>query len=438
MRIDINESEIFKKLIEQNYNKQLIIPPLGITIDSRLHKPGDIYIPLVGENFDGHDFIPQISKNKPSLIVSEKKISIKSVLNVKNNREFVRNITKIWRYKFNLKLVGITGSNGKTTTKDLAFHVISPSKNCFKTEKNYNTVLSSPLSFLSITKSQKVALIEMGTNQPGEIKSICDVLQPNIGLITNISNAHTEKFNSIKNIAIEKSQLFNCLPTNGIAIVNSDDHFISKMKTNAKQITYGFNGTPEFFGEIIEDNKLLINGNLIRLPYSGFSMAQNSLAVFALSTIIGIPINKIIKRIENFKLPTGRGQLINRNGIKIIDDSYNANPTSMITGLNRLIQSESNRKIAILGDMFELGNIEKESHEKIAKFLLNEQIDMIILIGKCMKNVQSILNENSNSYWFESHNKLINFLNDVIKKGDLVYVKGSRGMRMEKIIEGIN
>jgi UDP-N-acetylmuramoyl-tripeptide--D-alanyl-D-alanine ligase len=438
MRIEINEPELLKKMIEQNYNKQLIIPPIGITIDSRLHKSGDMYIPLVGDNFDGHDFISQVLNNKPSLIVSEKKINLEPILNVKNNREFIRDITTVWRNKFDLKLVGFTGSNGKTTTKDLAFHVISPTINCFKTKKNYNTVLSSPLSFLSITKSQKVALIEMGTNQPGEIKSICDVLQPNIGLITNISNAHTEKFNSKKNIAIEKSELFNCLSIDGIAIINSDDPFISEMKTNAKKITYGFKGAPDFCGEIIEDNKLVVNGHLIHLPYSGFSMAQNSLAVFALSSVIGISTNKIINRIENFILPKGRGQIINKNGIKIIDDSYNANPTSMITGLNRLIQSESNRKIAILGDMFELGNLEKESHEKIANYLLKSQIDIIILIGKCMKNVQSKITKYSNSFWFESNINLIEFLNNNIEKGDLIYVKGSRGMEMENIIEGIN
>jgi len=439
MRIEIFENELFKKLLEQNYNIKLSNPPIGVAIDSRLHQKGDVYIPIVGENFDGHDFIPQINNNSPSLIISEKNINSEfPILQVENNRETVRQIVNLWRNQLNSKIIGITGSNGKTTTKDLAYHVISPSIESFKTDKNYNTVLSSPLSFLSAKQSQKVAIIEMGTNQPGEIKSICDVFEPNIGLITNVSNAHAENFNSIEDIGMEKGYLFNCLKKDGIAIVNNDDKLISKIFTNAKKITYGFNSKVDFLGIQIGERKLSVNGIEINLPFSGFAFAQNALAVFALSSVLGIDEKLIAKRISDFNLPKGRGQILKINDITIIDDTYNANPSSMIAGLSRLINRDAKRKIAILGDMFELGPFEQNAHEDIGKFLLNASIDLVITTGERMKFAHQILKENKASYWFESKSEIIEYLNKNLAENDLVYLKGSRSMQMEKIIEGLN
>ena len=439
MRIEIFENEIFKKLIEQNYNINLSNPPIGVAIDSRLHQKGDIYIPIVGENFDGHNFIPQINNNSPSLIISEKNINSEfPILQVENNRETVRQIVNLWRNQLNSKIIGITGSNGKTTTKDLAYHVISPSIESFKTDKNYNTVLSSPLSFLSAKQSQKVAIIEMGTNQPGEIKSICDVFEPNIGLITNVSNAHAENFNSIEDIGTEKGYLFKCLKKDGIAIVNNDDKLVSKINTNAKKITYGFNSKVDFLGIQIGERKLSVNGIEINLPFSGFAFAQNALAVFALSSVLGIDEKLIANRISDFNLPKGRGQILKINDITIIDDTYNANPSSMIAGLSRLINRDAKRKIAILGDMFELGQLEQNAHEEIGKFLLNAPIDLIITTGDRMKFAHQILKENKASYWFESKSEIIDYLNKNLVENDLVYLKGSRSMQMEKIIEGLN
>ena len=439
MRIDLNEPELFKKLLEQTFNKQMEFIPKGITIDSRLHKPGDVFIPISGEKFNGYDFISEICKNNPSLIISEKDIGIESpLLKVKNNREFIREIVGLWRKKLDTKIIGITGSNGKTTTKDLAHHVISTTLDCFKTDKNYNTVLSSPLSFLSAKQSQNVALIEMGTNQPGEIKSICEVFQPNIGLITNISNAHIENFYSINDIANEKGYLFKCLPKDGIAIINNDDPLINKLQTNSKKVSYGFKGNPNYFGYLNNDDQLTINNTSICLPSSGITMAQNTLAVFALADIIGIPKNYIIEKIENFELPVGRGRLIDKNGISIIDDTYNANPVSMFAGLNKLINKNTNRKIAILGDMFELGDSEKESHESIGKFLITAPIDIVILTGIRMKFAYNLIRNKKNSFWFETKDQIVEFLNSTIEKGDLLYIKGSRSMSMEKIIEKLD
>ena len=438
MRIEIFENEIFKKLIEQNYNINLYNPPIGVAIDSRVHQKGDIYIPIVGENFDGHNFIPQINNNSPSLIISEKNINSEfPILQVENNRETVRQIVNLWRNQLNSKIIGITGSNGKTTTKDLAYHVISPSIESFKTDKNYNTVLSSPLSFLSAKQSQKVAIIEMGTNQPGEINSICDIYNPDIGLITNISNAHIGNFKSNQEIAIEKGRLFNSLPKGGFAIINNDDNYIPTIKTNAKKITYGFNGSTDFKGNIIDSVNITVNKQKIKLPVSGFAMAQNALAIFTLSSILGIKNNEIAEFISSFNLPKGRGQILKIQNIEIIDDSYNANPVSMIDGLRRLSKIKAKRKIAILGDMFELGKTELESHEKIGKFLSSSNLELILTIGSRMKYAHKIVKDIKTAYWFKSKEEIIDFIKKIKKKGDLIYIKGSRSMAMEKIIEGL-
>ena len=439
MRIEINEHKLLKTLIEQNYNINFSSNPVGLTIDSRLFQKNDIYLPIVGENFDGHDFIEEISFKNPSLIISEKNIEVDApILKVENNRETLRKIVQLWRKKLNTKIIGITGSNGKTTTKELAYHVISPSMECFKTDKNYNTVLSSPLSFLSAKQSQNVALIEMGTNQPGEIKSICEAFNPDIGLITNISNAHAENFDSLQDIANEKGNLFKILNENGIAIINGDDPFLANIETKAQKITYGFNGNFDFNGKQIDLKTIEINGKKIDLPASGFAMAQNSLAVFTLAKILGLNENDICNKISDFDLPSGRGQIIKKNRIQIIDDSYNANPSSMIAGLKRLIERKANRKIAILGDMFELGKFEGKSHIEIGKLLLESPVDIVITTGENMKYAHEILNKKQNTFWFETKNEIIEFLKNKTENGDLLYIKGSRGMQMEKIIEGLS
>tara|TARA_B100001029_G_scaffold178484_1_gene185347 strand:+ start:357 stop:1676 length:1320 start_codon:yes stop_codon:yes gene_type:complete len=438
MRISINETKLFKKLIEQIYNVKINILPRGITIDSRLHESGDVYLPIVGENFDGHEFISSVVENNPSLIFSEKELKLNTLtIKTDNNRQTIHKIVKAWRKKIKPKIIGITGSNGKTTTKELAYHVLSKSIDCFKTDKNFNTVLSSPLSFLSAKQSQKVALIEMGTNQPGEINSICEIYNPDIGLITNISNAHIGNFRSNQEIAIEKGRLFNSLPKDGFAIINNDDNYIPTIKTNAKKITYGFNGSTDFKGNIIDSVNITVNKQKIKLPVSGFAMAQNALAIFTLSSILGIKNNEIAEFISSFNLPKGRGQILKIQNIEIIDDSYNANPVSMIDGLRRLTKIKAKRKIAILGDMFELGKTELESHEKIGKFLSSSNLELILTIGSRMKYAHKIVKDIKTAYWFKSKEEIIDFIKKIKKKGDLIYIKGSRGMAMEKIIEGL-
>ena len=438
MRISINETKLFKKLIEQIYNVKINILPRGITIDSRLHESGDVYLPIVGENFDGHEFISSVVENNPSLIFSEKELELNTLtIKTDNNRQTIHKIVKAWRKKIKPKIIGITGSNGKTTTKELAYHVLSKSIDCFKTDKNFNTVLSSPLSFLSAKQSQKVALIEMGTNQPGEINSICEIYNPDIGLITNISNAHIGNFRSNQEIAIEKGRLFNSLPKGGFAIINNDDNYIPTIKTNAKKITYGFNGSTDFKGNIIDSVNITVNKQKIKLPVSGFAMAQNALAIFTLSSILGIKNNEIAEFISSFNLPKGRGQILKIQNIEIIDDSYNANPVSMIDGLRRLTKIKAKRKIAILGDMFELGKTELESHEKIGKFLSSSNLELILTIGSRMKYAHKIVKDIKTAYWFKSKEEIIDFIKKIKKKGDLIYIKGSRGMAMEKIIEGL-
>tara|TARA_A100000164_G_C21932519_1_gene786394 strand:- start:1128 stop:2447 length:1320 start_codon:yes stop_codon:yes gene_type:complete len=438
MRVKINESELFRKLIKENFQIKMNEIPRGITIDSRLHQSGDVYLPINGDNFDGHDFISNVLDNNPSLVISEKKLNIKfPILNTQNNRQIIHQIVAIWQKKMNSKIIGITGSNGKTTTKELAYHVLSKSIKCFKTKENYNTVLSSPLSFLSAKHSQEISLIEMGTNQPGEIKSICDVMSPEIGLITNISNAHAENFNSNKDIAIEKGNLFKSLPENGIAIINNDDKYIREIKTKARETTYGFIGEVDFKGKIINQKNISVNNQIVELPISGYAMAQNVLAVFALASTLGLKNNEINSRISSFKLPNGRGNILEIGELKIIDDTYNANPVSMIAGLRRLSNKNAKRKIAILGDMLELGSYEEESHIQIGEFLNKSNIDIILSVGDRMKLMHKKVEKNKTALWFKSNEGIINFIKDNRKDGDLIYLKGSRFMVMEKIIEGI-
>ena len=412
-------------------------PIAGLTIDSRLFEKGDMFIPIKGERDDGHNFIPDILKKQPALVVSELTLGkcCYPVFKVGNTRDYIASIAAEWRKQLDCIIIGITGSNGKTTSKELLWHILSGKMNCFKTQGNYNTVLSVPLSLLSVSKTHRAAVIEIGANKPGEVKYISSIVKPDIGLITNISHAHTEFFQSLESIVREKTELLRSLPESGIAVINSDTSIGNKGITKAKIVSFGFNGKPEFKARWIDENVISINERNVKLPYSGFAAAQNTLASFATAAAIGITVPEISDRIESFQIPEGRGEVLKINDVTIINDSYNANPASMKVGLDRLDRWQAKYKIAVLGDMFELGENEDQFHAEIGNYLKGMDINTVLFTGERMKSAFQALKGSLETHWYSSKKEISNWLNNLNNKNAVIYLKGSRGMKMEKVIE---
>ncbi|MBC8214589.1 MAG: UDP-N-acetylmuramoyl-tripeptide--D-alanyl-D-alanine ligase [Candidatus Marinimicrobia bacterium] len=441
MRVEISEKLLFMKMLKKLYPITDLANINGLTIDSRLLKSGDIYFPIKGENVDGHKFINDAVSKGASLIFSENEVDI-SISNIKIDSSVLelKKLASEWRNYFNQTFIGITGSNGKTTVKELLYSVISSSDSCMKTEGNHNNTIGLPMSLFTLDKSTNYAIIEMGAGSIGEIDYLCDIVKPEIGLITNIYDAHVEYFKNINQIASEKSSLFSALPENGIAFINMDDPFISQMTTNAKRISYGFQDNVDFSGSIKNlDNSVVlqISGVDIILPYGGQAMAQNALSVFAVASTLGISEQNIVTNIENFKAPRGRGEILQKTNFTIIDDTYNANPESTKIGLQAFLKSYPNKRhIAILGDMLELGEFEKKFHSEMGQYISKLSLDAVFGYGSLTAyTIEGINQKNIDKYHFSNKTELIDKLNNFLLPGDVIYIKGSRGMKMESIIE---
>ncbi len=441
MRVDIQNKTYFKKALNT------ILPDLklsefsGITIDSRNVKPGDIFLAFKGESTDGHNFINQAEKAGASLAIVENNIETSiHIAQVKSTRNFLNELAAAYRKNITCPLIGITGSNGKTTTKDLLSHVLSASMNTMSTRGNYNSTIGVPLSIFECGGNEDAAIIEMGASMPGEIEYICNIVQPNMGIITNIYEAHLEYFGDINEVAKTKSSLFSSLGKEGTAFINMDDPYISKMTIPCKGVEYSFTKPADYQGSLSSENQTLtINNIAINLSSPSETMGMNALAVFSIASHLGMDAHVIKTQIESFQLPSGRGNILQFQDIMVINDSYNANLESACTGINNLTSlSEGKRKIAVIGDMLELGELEKDHHQTLGKYLSEKKVDAVFAFGELTRHTIKAMN--GAAMFHQYYDDKVNLLTDLkafISEGDIIYVKGSRGMKMEEIITGL-
>jgi len=438
MRVDIKSKNEFNLLLQEKFRDDSIPSITGCSINSKNINPGDIFFALKGEQLNGHDFIGEAIGNGASLIVSDQEINQKFQhvnLYVDNVSSTVKKLAATWRNRTNCEIIGITGSNGKTSTKEILSRTLSETKSIMFSKSNYNSTIGLPMSIFEISMDNEVGILEMGANKNGEIKELAEIASPNHGLITNISNAHNEYFGSIENIAMNKIELLKSIPVSGHAFINMDDPYIKNVELNCKHITYGFKGKNDFNGKLLNDS-VKINGNIVKLPYCSMAIAQNYLAAYSVSSIFNIDYNDIIKQLENSPIYPGRGELIKKNGVVFINDSYNSNFASCTNGIKSLTKMMGNKKILVLGDMHELGDKTEEEHVKLGEFIDSANIDALFALGQYMKlTVDSIKSDKILKKHYDSKNELIETLTNYQSHGDIIYIKGSRCMKMEEILQ---
>ena len=444
MRIKINKKNVFNEMIKTLFNINLTEEINGITIDSRKVEKGDLFIPLKGNLFDGHNYISNAIENGASLVFSEIDLENLSdkVIRVKSAKNAMIDLAKNWRNKFDGEILGITGSNGKTTTKELIGHILSQNINCQYSKGNHNNTIGMPMTLMSFNPNSELTVLEMGSNSPGEITFLCEIAHPTMGLITNVNESHIEFFNTIENISIEKSALFHSLPEEGTAFVNLDDPYISTMDIKGEKITYSFNSNADFKGNIdISDNSsnLIINGTKIKLSTGSETMAQNIIAAFSIANHLGVSEKEIVNAIETFKVPPGRGEIFTLEDYIIIDDTYNASPSSAKAGIKLLSKYKSkNRRIVVIGDMKELGAECQIQHEMLGLYITEHPIDAVFAIGKSTSYMVDIIQSKGGDSWHFSNKKELSYeLKRYLQPGDVIYFKGSRSMEMESIIKEV-
>ena len=374
MRIKIHDKKKFMKLFNNIFPENKISNINGISIDSRNIQENDIFIPLKGKNHDGNDFINEVLVTKGTICLYEGKSNKNRIIPTTSNKKIISKFASIWRKNINSKIIAITGSNGKTTTKELLYHILNKKFKCGKSTGNHNSTIGLPLSFLKCMLDEEFTILELGANKPGEIKELCNIFKPNYSLITNISNAHIKNYDSLGEITKNKADIFHFLENNqSIAFINTNDDEITKIPLKCKNITYGINNPKaKFNGIIINNNILQINDFNLELDNKIAHLKDMILSVYAISNTLGVSSIDFQKYLRSFSLIGGRGNIIFVNGYQIIDDAYNANPASMYLGLNRLHgMKNKNNKILIIGDMLELGNSQSYEHEKLGKYINN-------------------------------------------------------------------
>ena len=443
MRATINHPELFTAVFESITKSKLYRPVTGLSTDSREIKEGDLYIAINGERVDGHQFlneVRQIGAVAALVCDIDENIDIQQV-KVPNTLKAISDIANKWRMKFDIPVIGITGSNGKTSTKELLSHVLSSKFKVHATEGNFNTKIGLPLTLLGMKKNHDISILEMGASVPGEIETLCRLAKPTHGIITNIAPAHLEGFGTIETIAYEKGALFRSLDK-GISFVNKADKLVSKIQFLGKRITYGLSPDCDFPVDICHEDDgsltLVIDSNVIPTSSHNLSFIKNCVAVSAISISLGVELQDLRSRIQTFSAPEGRCFVKQIKDITVIDDTYNANLTSSLAALDYLSAFSGNgRKIFVFGDMYELGPTSDKQHQKIGERCLELNLDGVFTIGEYTKHTNSVINDGMMSEHFMNKKDLIDSLQKIIESGDKVLFKGSRGMEMDKIIEGV-
>ena len=443
MRIDLPNSNEFKKILCTLTKKTIDYKINGISTDSRNIKENDLYIAIKGEIFDGNEFTKDALNRGASFAI------VHQIQNEKIERQFLNSnpigliseIATIWRDRFNIPVIGITGSNGKTSTKELLKHILSAKFDIHATEENFNTSISLPLTLLQITKYHGASIIEMGANQPGDIQKLCNITKPTHGLITNIAPAHLEGFKNIETIASTKGALFKSLK-DGISFVNEADKRVSSISFEGKKITYGVSSDCDYPTDIHNENdgtlSLTINTHELKIKSSNLSFAKNIIACCAVARELQVEWDAIEDRIHTFTPPKGRCEVKNNGSYTIIDDSYNANLESTLAALDYLNAfSGRGNKIFILGDMLELGTSSENQHREIAKKCNDININAIMTYGTETKITNKYVKESIYKKHFDNQSQLCEELKEIANKNDKILIKGSRGMKMENIVESL-
>lgn len=419
--------------------------------DTREIKDGDAYIALKGERFDGNDFCKNAVNNGAKVCIVSKDIepvNAETIIKVEDTLKALQDIAKYKRMEYSIPVVAVTGSVGKTSTKDLIASVVSEEYKTLKTKGNYNNEIGLPLTVLSL-KDEEAMVVEMGMNHFGEIRKLTNIANPTVAVITNIGTAHIGNLGSRENILKAKLEILEGLQGNTV-IINNDNDLLHKWTLENKDkyniITYGITNESDYMAkkiksyedksEFIVSSKTEINNKNICVPVGGEHFVLNSLCAIAVGEYLKVPTEKIIKGIANLELTKKRMEILkSKSGATVINDTYNANYDSMKAAITYLKEIENKRKIAILGDMLELGNYSKKLHEAVGKEV-DSNIDILITIGK---EAKYIAKESKAKQIIECDNleEVIEKIKKIETKDDAILLKASNGMKLFEIANAL-
>jgi UDP-N-acetylmuramoyl-tripeptide--D-alanyl-D-alanine ligase len=447
MNVTIKELLSVPHVVSRNFKALTAKKFSGVSTDSRTIKPGELFLAIRGEHFDGHKFVTRAFSQGAICAVIDQDADISMLADhplfvVKDTVEALGKLANIHRKKFGIPIIAVAGSNGKTTTREMIASVLGTQYSVLSTKGNLNNHIGVPQTLFRLMRRHEIAVIEIGTNHFGELKYLCEILNPTHGLITNIGREHLEFFQNINGVAKAEGELFKSMGKTGSGFVNADEKLIvQQAKQLKRKITYGFskrrnqiqgrlievnnNGCPEF--SVRAERKKEFG---VKLSVPGTYAMMNGLAAAAVGVTFGIKPNNIKRALEGFTCIGKRMESITVGSITILNDTYNANPDSVISALGtiRSMKCKGN-KIIVLADMLELGDAAQKEHELIGKVVG----DMGFEYGELAKYINISATVKTKIH-YEQKNILSEYTAELLSDGDIVLVKGSRGMKMEDVV----
>ncbi|MBR6888027.1 MAG: UDP-N-acetylmuramoyl-tripeptide--D-alanyl-D-alanine ligase [Selenomonadaceae bacterium] len=423
-----------------------------IITDSRKITGGALFVALKGEFFNGEDFAEESLKKGAAAVLVSKNFDKELdgvILKVDDTLTAYRKIAGAWRNRFDIPIVAVTGSNGKTTTKDLTAAALNGLGNVQKTSGNFNNEVGVPMTLLELNEKNRAAVVEIGMRGLGQIESLAQVVKPTIGIVTNVSNAHIELLGSIENIAKAKGELVEAIREGGTIILNADNPHTAEMKNLAgagvNVVTYGMENSADvtakdiLIGSVATEFTLTYRGEDFdfEIPMLGRHNVSNALAAIAAGLTVGLSVEEIQRGVSTLTTTKMRFEVIRRDGLTIVNDAYNASPASMRVAIKTTSEIYDGRLIAVLGDMMELGDISETVHKEIGAELVENKFDVLITLGELGKFIAAGAREAGlkNVYTFDTHEDAAKKILELFRDGDTILFKASHVMHMEKIIE---
>lgn len=421
----------------------------NVVIDSRKVSKGDIFFAIKGENFDAHKFVDNVLENGAGLVIVHKEEEYKSlskdtsIILVEDTKKALLDLAGFYIDTLDIKVVGITGSTGKTSTKDLIAAALSEKYKVFKTKGNFNNDIGMPLMIFQLNKDYEVAILEMGMSNLGEIETLARIAKPDLAVITNIGTSHMENLKTRDNILKAKLEITTLFDENNILIVNGDNDKLHDLESNKYKIVkigtesdYNFKGCRIIIDKdniefSVKENEKEIDQRIF-VPVPGKHNVLNSLLAVAVARQLGVSYEEIAEGIKNLEATSMRLDVINHEGYTIINDAYNASPDSMIAALE-VLKTYEGRKIAVLGTMKELGEESSKAHKEVAEYAKTSGVDMLLTLGEFNSDFEAGFGE-ENFKALDSIEDIVHYLKENLKDGDVLLVKASRSMKFENII----
>ncbi len=448
------------KKVAQVVDGQLILPEDGQTLadsvimgavnDNRKIEKDCLFIPMVGARVDGHDFIEDAFSKGALASLSERKLENPSgpYIIVKDTKLALKQLATAYRMQLSIPVIGVIGSVGKTSTKEMISSVLETKYSVLKTEGNFNNEIGLPLTICRIRDEHQVAVVEMGISDFGEMHRLGDIAKPDIVVMTNIGQCHLEFLKDRDGILRAKTEVFEHMPKNGTVILNGDDDKLAQADTlGLNKMFYGFNGQEFSASEIIAEGMTATKANIsiqgqeiqVTIPLPGRHNVANALAAAAVGTKLGLSVEEIKKGLETAGTISGRNNVITVRDITIIDDCYNANPVSMKASIEVLGKAPT-RSIAVLGDMGELGADERQLHYEIGQSLEDNHIGYVFTVGELSGEINKALNQKNSSCMAHHYATVESMLEDlipIIRCGDTILVKASHFMNFSTVVDAI-